>query len=126
MQTRFHNYEFLPLKILIKINKLLQIFINIIQNAVQASKPEDVVQVVIKEASEDVIVSISDKGHGMNTKVLDKIFDPFFSTKPEGEGTGLGLAISLGLIKELQCEIDVKSKENKGTTFTLTLPRKLT
>ncbi len=107
-------------------NKLLQIFINIIQNAVQASKPEDIVKIVIEEASEEVIVSIIDKGHGMSPKVLDKIFDPFFSTKPEGEGTGLGLAITLGLLKELQCEIDVKSQENKGTTFTLTLPRKLT
>ena len=81
---------------------------------------------MIEEQSEDVIVSISDEGHGMNQKVLDKIFDPFFSTKPEGEGTGLGLAITLGLLKELQSEIDVKSKENEGTTFTLTFPRELT
>ena len=63
---------------------------------------------MIEEQSEVVIVRISDKGHGMNQKVLDKIFDPFFSTKPEGEGTGLGLAITLGLLKELQSEIDVQ------------------
>lgn len=107
-------------------NKLLQIFINIIQNAVQASNPEDTVKVTIEEKTKHIVVRISDKGHGMSSKVLDRIFDPFFSTKPEGEGTGLGLAITLGLLKELQSEIDVKSKENKGTTFTLTLPRKLT
>ena len=81
---------------------------------------------MIEEQTEDVIVSISDEGHGMNQKVLDKIFDPFFSTKPEGEGTGLGLAITLGLLKELQSEIDVQSTENEGTTFTLIFPRELT
>jgi signal transduction histidine kinase len=53
---------------------------------------------------------------------LSKIFEPFFTTKERGQGTGLGLAITYALVKKLQGNISVASKENEGTTFTITLP----
>ena len=104
-------------------NKLLQIFINIIQNAVQASKNNKKVSIRVEESDREVVVKVIDRGHGMEQKILDKIFDPFFSTKPEGEGTGLGLAITLGLIKDLKSDINVESQVNNGTTVTIVLPR---
>ena len=58
----------------------------------------------------------------MPQEILSKIFEPFYTTKERGTGTGLGLAITYGLVKKLHGNISVASKENEGTTFTITLP----
>ena len=72
----------------------------------------------------DVLIRISDTGEGIPKEALQKIFDPFYTTKPAGEGTGLGLAISAGIIKDQQGSMDVESEVGKGTTFTIRLPTK--
>ena len=69
-----------------------------------------------------VFIKISDTGHGIPSGLMNKIFDPFFSTKSEKGGTGLGLSIADRIIKENHGKIDVISEEEKGATFTITLP----
>ncbi len=67
-------------------------------------------------------VTVRDNGNGVPQKVLDKIFQPFFTTKPTGEGTGLGLSLSYDIIKAHGGEIKVNTKENEGTEFIISLP----
>jgi two-component system NtrC family sensor kinase len=70
-----------------------------------------------------VVVSVTDNGNGIPHDVLDKIFQPFFTTKPTGEGTGLGLSLSYDIItKGHDGEIKVDTVEGQGTTFTIVLP----
>ena len=67
-------------------------------------------------------ISVRDNGTGIPENVKDKIFHPFFTTKPTGEGTGLGLSLSYDIIKTHGGEIKVESKEGEGTEFTIELP----
>ena len=69
-----------------------------------------------------LILTISDSGHGISQDNLQKIFDPFFSTKDAGKGTGLGLSITYNIIQEHNGSISYKSKENFGTIVTIELP----
>jgi two-component system, NtrC family, sensor kinase len=69
-----------------------------------------------------VEIRVADNGNGISQKVLDKIFQPFFTTKPTGEGTGLGLSLSYDIIKAHGGEIKVNTKENEGSEFVITLP----
>jgi two-component system cell cycle sensor histidine kinase/response regulator CckA len=70
-----------------------------------------------------VCLSVSDTGHGMDAAVMDRIFDPYFTTKGPGEGTGMGLAIVQGIVKSYGGAITVSSKPEQGTTFNVFLPR---
>ncbi len=114
-------------------DQLLQVFINILINAVDAINTKkntlltpldskDEITVVTRTNGQIVQILIQDSGKGITQEHLDKIFEPFFTTKKVGEGTGLGLWVSYGIIKSFQGEITVKSKEGKGTTFTISLP----
>lgn len=73
-----------------------------------------------------VELQVHDKGEGIPAENLPKIFDPFFTTKAEGKGVGLGLAVLYGIVKAHDGEVDVASRRNEGTTFTITLPLKST
>ena len=70
----------------------------------------------------DVIISVSDNGSGIPKNIIDKIFQPFFTTKPTGQGTGLGLSLSYDIIKAHGGELKVETQENEGTIFTIQLP----
>ena len=74
------------------------------------------------EAVNGVQIKVEDTGMGINKDDLDHIFEPFFTTKKDGKGTGLGLAVVHGIVESHNGRIDVKSKVNAGTTFTITLP----
>jgi signal transduction histidine kinase len=67
---------------------------------------------------------ISDNGSGIPGKIIDKIFQPFFTTKPTGEGTGLGLALSYDIIKAHGGDLQVETKLGEGSVFTIRLPVK--
>ncbi len=84
---------------------------------------EPMVTVSTKKTSGKIIVSVTDNGNGIPQTILDKIFQPFFTTKPTGQGTGLGLSLSYDIItKGHGGELKVETKENVGTTFTIQLP----
>ena len=69
-----------------------------------------------------VEIKVTDNGNGIPKKILDKIFQPFFTTKPPGQGTGLGLSLSYDIIKAHGGELKVETKETVGSTFTIILP----
>ncbi len=71
---------------------------------------------------QSVIISVKDNGNGIPQKVLDKIFQPFFTTKPTGQGTGLGLSLSYDIIKAHGGELKVETKEGEGSEFIINLP----
>ncbi|APQ15989.1 sensor histidine kinase [Maribacter hydrothermalis] len=71
-----------------------------------------------------VLIKVSDNGNGVPKEVLDKIFQPFFTTKPSGEGTGLGLSLSYDIVQVHGGELTVETKQGEGTTFTISLPMK--
>ena len=73
-----------------------------------------------------VEIKVSDNGNGIPQKVLDKIFQPFFTTKPTGQGTGLGLSLSYDIIKAHGGELKVETEENKGSVFIILLPNQIT
>jgi len=68
------------------------------------------------------LITVSDNGNGIPKNIVDKIFQPFFTTKPTGQGTGLGLSLSYDIVKAHGGEIKVEGKEGKGSTFIIQLP----
>ncbi|MCK4559722.1 MAG: VCBS repeat-containing protein [Calditrichia bacterium] len=99
-----------------------QVFLNLLSNAAQAIEGEGTITIKTEEDDNNLYVHISDSGSGIPAKILSKIFDPFFTTKDVGKGTGLGLSISYSIIKNHNGSIEVESKVDKGSTFTLILP----
>ena len=117
-----------------------RVILNLINNAFQAlnsapyppeggHKKSPIVSVVTKQipplvgrGQNSVQISISDNGPGIPDSIKDKIFQPFFTTKPAGQGTGLGLSLSYDIIKAHGGELKVESKEGVGTTFIIALP----
>jgi two-component system NtrC family sensor kinase len=77
-----------------------------------------------KKSSNGISITVSDNGNGIPQKVIDKIFQPFFTTKPTGQGTGLGLSLSYDIIKTHNGEIKVNTKQKEGTAFIISLPLK--
>jgi len=82
---------------------------------------EPTVSVSTKRQGDRVLISVKDNGDGIPQKVLDKIFQPFFTTKPTGEGTGLGLSMSYDIVRAHGGELKVETKEGEGTVFTFSL-----
>ncbi|MFA6437768.1 MAG: PAS domain S-box protein [Bacteriovoracaceae bacterium] len=107
-------------------DQLLQVFLNILMNAVDASMgiSDSAISILTKQSDEKVEISITDNGTGIAEKNIGKIFDPFFTTKEVGKGTGLGLWVSLGIIRNFGGDIHVESDEGKSTTFVVRLPIK--
>ena len=78
----------------------------------------------VGRAGDYVAIEVSDTGTGIAQANLEKIFDPFFSTKEVGQGTGLGLSMVFGFAKQSGGGVDVRSEEGRGTTFRIYLPRR--
>ncbi len=83
---------------------------------------EPTVSVSTKKSENSVFITVSDNGNGIPQKIVDKIFQPFFTTKPTGQGTGLGLSLSYDIVKAHGGELKVESKEGEGTEFIIKLP----
>lgn len=108
-----------------------RVILNLITNAFYAVEEkkkqhlesyEPTVTIVTKKSGDKAEIRVADNGNGIPQKVLDKIFQPFFTTKPAGQGTGLGLSLSYDIVKAHGGEIKVDSDENAGTEFTVSLP----
>ncbi|MEY4632404.1 MAG: hypothetical protein RIQ81_2524 [Pseudomonadota bacterium] len=113
-------------KILGDKNQIIQVVLNLLQNAIQAMpKGGELGITVSNDANKKLLViEVADTGKGIPPEHISKIFDPFFTTKEPGEGTGLGLSICYGLVTGMGGQLTVASKGGKGATFTITLPLK--
>lgn len=135
VEAQILNHE----KVLLKADRhlLYDALYNLIHNAFQAVRPGGTVSIDYRirrgeeiEYGEDksdlrpdyVEISVADKGHGIAEEYLDKIFDPFFSTKEQGSGIGLGLSSVYGIVREHNGLIDVYSRIGEGTTIRLAFP----
>ena len=83
---------------------------------------EPTISVTTKKSGDKVEILVSDNGTGILQKALDKIYQPFFTTKPTGQGTGLGLSLSYDIIKAHGGEIKVETKDGEGSEFVVQLP----
>ena len=99
-----------------------QVFLNLLSNAAQAIESEGMISIKTREDEDDMFISIMDDGSGIPADVLNKIFDPFYTTKDVGKGTGLGLSISYSIIKDHGGRIEVDSTPGEGSNFTVVLP----
>jgi signal transduction histidine kinase len=108
-----------------------RVILNLITNAFYAVNEksgfhvagyEPTVQVSTKKQGNKVSIAVKDNGNGIPQKVLDKIFQPFFTTKPTGQGTGLGLSLSYDIVKVHGGELKVETTENSGSIFIIELP----
>ena len=97
-----------------------EIFINLLNNAIEALEKVRRISVETKCDGENVIIKISDTGKGIPPEIINDIFKPFYTTKPDGSGIGLSLVKEF--VKANSGKIDVKSEVNKGTEFTITFP----
>jgi PAS domain S-box-containing protein len=102
--------------------KIDQVFLNLLSNAIDSISEKGNIWITTKKQDDNILISIKDNGVGISNEALDKLYDPFFTTKPVGKGMGLGLSITYGIIKEHNGTIKVKSEPNKGSEFILTLP----
>jgi len=103
-------------------DQVRQVLVNMIINAVQAMPEGGKLAISARERDKSPEVEISDSGCGIPEEIIDKIFDPLFTTR--AKGIGLGLAVCKTIIERHKGNIEVKSKVGKGTTFTIKLPLK--
>jgi signal transduction histidine kinase len=102
---------------------LRQIIVNLLSNALDAVGGDGQVSVAATTEDDDVLITVSDTGHGISPEDLRRIFEPFYTTKGRGKGTGLGLAICRQLTAALGGTISVQSQPGQGSTFYVRIPR---
>ncbi|KAG1661876.1 Sensor protein ZraS [Nymphon striatum] len=103
--------------------ELQQVLVNLLVNAIHALEKDDT-EITLKSRNwkdKGVVISVSDNGKGIEKEHLEQIFNPFFSTKEQGEGTGLGLSISYGLVRRYGGNITAESNVGEGSTFSVWL-----
>lgn len=107
-------------------SQLQQVFFNLFNNSVDAMPDGGKISILSRPLDErSVEIRVSDNGSGIPAEALDKLYTPFFTTKPAGKGTGLGLSIVYGIIKLHRGQINIQSKIGTGTTVIITLPVRL-
>jgi len=103
--------------------QLTQIIFNLIMNAIYFSPKNGLVVISAFQTEKDIVLKISDEGPGLSNEALEKIFQPFFTTKPAGDGSGLGLSVVQGIVSSHKGSILATNNSEKGTTFTVSLPK---
>jgi len=108
-----------------------RVLLNLLNNAFYATNErrkknepgyQPMVEVTTRKEARDIKIEVTDNGLGIPEKIRDKIFQPFFTTKPTGQGTGLGLSLSYDMVKAQGGDIRVETKEREYTRFIVTLP----
>ena len=105
--------------------RMQEVFLNLLMNGLQAVKetPGEIkISARVEALGREVVITVADTGVGIPKEELDRVFDPFFSTKEVGAGTGLGLSIVYGIIEKHHGRISVESTEGEGTRFTIRMP----
>jgi two-component system, NtrC family, sensor kinase len=103
-------------------SEINQVFMNLLVNAAQAIPERGVIRLACGFDDAQVWIEVTDTGKGMTAEVRNRIFEPFYTTKPVGQGTGLGLSLSYTIMQKHHGRIDVDSEPGRGTTFRITLP----
>jgi two-component system, NtrC family, sensor kinase len=104
-------------------SEMQQVLLNLVNNAIDAlDEKGGVVTIRTRTEADQVVIEVTDNGHGIPASQLTRIFEPFFTTKPVGEGTGLGLSICYGLVRKHGGDITVESEPGVGSTFRVRLP----
>ena len=111
-------------RVKIDANKMKQVYLNLLMNSRQAITGRGVIRIQTRHLQDagKVQITFRDNGAGIPPEIIERIFDPFFSTKKTGEGTGLGLSVSYGIVKDHGGDIQVESKPGQWTRFTIELP----
>ncbi len=107
---------------LIDNRRIQQVLVNLIMNGIHAIGSGGKISISTRSEDGEIFIDIEDDGVGIKKKIMEKIFNPFFSTKSSGQGTGLGLSVSYGIIREHGGEIRVQSNPGHGSCFTVILP----
>ena len=115
------NYGELPLRYCYT-SQINQVFLNLFINAIQAIEDSGIISINTWTEDEYIYIAVNDSGCGIPTEKIEKIFEPFYTTKEIGVGTGLGLSIVYEIVTRHHGRVDVASKVGVGTTFTLILP----
>jgi two-component system NtrC family sensor kinase len=108
--------------VMINPTEIEQVYVNVIQNAIEASRPGQTVSVGMARDGDKVVVNVVDKGRGMTQEEVDRVFDPFFTTRQNEGGTGLGLSLSYSIVHQHNGKIEVTSRPGKGTRIEISLP----
>ncbi|PJZ27193.1 histidine kinase [Leptospira hartskeerlii] len=114
------NFSAIP-KVVCNPDELNQVWTNLIQNANQAIRGQGTIELSVYSAGDTVTIEVQDDGPGINPSIKDRIWDPFFTTKDQGEGSGLGLGIVKGIVEKHKGKITVESMPGK-TVFKVELP----
>lgn len=126
-QQHFCNHVDPSLQIRGDLQLLLQVFVNLLNNASDASDPQGEVNIDADTSETGINIRITDEGSGIAPEHLNRLFEPFFTTKDPGRGTGLGLPLVYNIITQHYGNIEILSpankKQNKGTQVVITLPR---
>ena len=105
--------------------QIKQVILNLVANALQATRPGGVVRIRLQEQVDNLVLAISDDGCGMDAETLQHVFDPFFTTRDTGQGTGLGLSITHRIIEDHDGTVTPSSEgQGLGSTFLIRLPRR--
>jgi two-component system NtrC family sensor kinase len=121
IELEIHVEPELP-PVMLDATELEQVLVNLINNSFQAMKNGGTIRVAAHTSEDQVLLSVSDEGCGIPRENLERIFQPFFTTKPVGHGTGLGLSVCYGLVTRWGGTIEVESELGVGSTFTIRLP----
>ncbi len=116
------KYKTKPLFFIGNEGQFHQVFLNILANSVQAINEKGTISVFTELKKNQIVIKVIDDGCGISKENLQKITDPFFTTKEPGKGTGLGLSITYNILQKYTGSIDYESKEGEGTKVTIVLP----
>ena len=121
-QMQYDNQCGTGVKVAGFMQKLIQVFVNLLTNATDASTPGQSIAIEVKVLGSEVVVAVRDRGKGIAEEHLSKIFEPFFTTKRVGEGTGLGLSLTYNIIQQHGGSISVANNADGGCRIEIILP----
>lgn len=112
-------------EVLLKVDtiQLTQVIFNLVLNAIYFSPKGGMIKLRVTQTPKKIVLKISDEGPGIKPENVNKVFQPFFTTKEVGNGSGLGLSVVHGIIKGHRGSIEYKSNQPTGSVFTITFPK---